>query len=249
MDPEPLDTRLPPSPFEPPRADASERIAYQIRVHLEKNGLRPGDRVGTETELAREFGVSRPTLREALRLLAGLHLIQVAQGRSGGIFVANTANESMSRNVSSSIATMLATDSVSLDELLEARTFLEVPLAGLAAENATDDTVAGLEAAIEDAEGNDPAGDEFWIADVRFHDVLATAAGKELLIAFTRWTLDVLQPSVVDRIGPLIDGEAIIDQHRAILRAVKRRQSAAAQRAMRDHLERVRDIVREVEAR
>lgn len=228
-------------------ADASERIAYQIRVYLAENALQPGDRIGTETELAREFGVSRPTLREAVRLLAGSHLIQVSQGRAGGIFVGNTANEGMGRNVSDSIATMLATDSVSLHELLESRMFLEVPLAGLAAEHANDETVRGLEAAIAEAEGHDPARDEFRLADARFHDVLATAAGNELLVAFTRWILDVLQPSLIQRIGASLDGPEIIAQHRAILRAVKRRQPAAAERAMRKHLEHLSATLRALE--
>jgi DNA-binding FadR family transcriptional regulator len=230
--------------FDAVTADASERIAHQIRAYLAGNGLQPGDRIGTENELAREFGVSRPTLREALRLLAGSHLIQVTQGRSGGIFVAHTANEGMGRNVSDSIATMLAADSVSLDQLLEARIFLEVPLAGLAAEHATGETVVALEAAIADAEGHDPAGDAFRLADGRFHEVLAIAAGNELLFAFTRWILDVLQPSLILRIGGSLDGEEIIAQHRAILRAVKRRQPAAAQRAMREHLDHLCAIVR-----
>ena len=64
-------------------ADASEQIALQIRHYLEQKGLRPGDRIGTETELAAEFGVSRPTLREALRLLASSHLIRVDRGAGG----------------------------------------------------------------------------------------------------------------------------------------------------------------------
>jgi GntR family transcriptional regulator, transcriptional repressor for pyruvate dehydrogenase complex len=227
-------------------ADTSERIAHQIRVYLAENGLQPGDRIGTEHELAREFGVSRPTLREALRLLAGSHLIQVNQGRAGGIFVAHTANEGMGRNVSDSIATMLAAKSVSLDQLLQARILLEVPLAGLAAKHATDETVAQLEAAIADAEGNDPASDAFRLADARFHEVLAVAAGNELLFAFTRWILDVLQPSLIDRIGASLDGAEILAQHRAILRAVKRRQPAAAQRAMREHLDHLCEVVRQL---
>jgi GntR family transcriptional repressor for pyruvate dehydrogenase complex len=139
---------------------------------------------------------------------------------------------------------MLAADSVSLDQLLEARMFLEVPLAGLAAEHATDETVAALEAAIADAAGNDPASDVFRLADARFHEVLAIAAGNELLFAFTRWILDVLQPSLIKRIGSSLDGDEILAQHRAILRAVKRRQPAAAQRAMRDHLDHLYAIVR-----
>src|SRR3954454_24673845 len=118
------------------RSDASEHIALEIRRYLERHELQPGDRIGTEQELAAEFGVSRPTLREGLRLLASSHHIRVGRGRSGGILVTRPPTEGMSPNVSESIATMLAADSVSMSELLDARLFLEVPLAGLAVRNA-----------------------------------------------------------------------------------------------------------------
>src|SRR3954469_4161712 len=147
------------------RSGASELIAPEIRRYLEQQDLQPGDRIGTEQELAAEFGVSRPTLREGLRLLASSHLIRVGRGRSGGIFVARTPNEGMSRNVSESIAMMLATESVSLDELLDARLFLEVPLAGLAARHATEETAARLQEAIDAAEGNEPGTPAFNAAD------------------------------------------------------------------------------------
>src|SRR3954468_20061938 len=95
--------------FTQPRGDASEQIALEIRRHIVRQELRPGDRLGTEQELASEFGVSRPTLREALRLLAGSHLVRASRGPGGGIFVASTANEGMSRSLSDSIRTMLET--------------------------------------------------------------------------------------------------------------------------------------------
>jgi GntR family transcriptional repressor for pyruvate dehydrogenase complex len=230
--------------FELPRGGASEQIAREIRRYLVSQGLRPGERLGTELELAREFGVSRPTLREALRLLGGSHLIRASTGPGGGIFVASTANEGMGRNLSESIATMLETDTVSLYELLDARVQLEVPLAGSAAESATRETARDLQAAIDEAAGNHPASDEFRIADTRFHRIIAITAGNELLRAFTSWTLDVLQPSLIDTIGDAIDGDSILEQHRAIRRAIQRRQSVAAQRAMRLHLEYMRDLVR-----
>jgi DNA-binding FadR family transcriptional regulator len=234
--------------FSPVRLDASEHIAREIRLYVERKGLKPGDRIGTENELAREFGVSRPTLREALRLLAGSHLIQVNQGRSGGIFVSATANESMGRNVSQAIATMLATESVSLHELLEARIYLEVPLAGLAAEHATKATIAEMESSIAEAEGNEPGSDEFRMADTRFHKAIADAAGNDLMVAFTSWILEVLQPSLVAYMGPALNADDILSQHRRILRAIRRGQPAAAQRAMLHHIEHVRRVVRKLDA-
>jgi len=136
-----------------------------------------------------------------------------------------------------------------MPELVEARIHLEVPLAGLAAENATAETVAELEAAIAEAalSRDHPASDAFRLADARFHREIARTARNELLRAFTSWTLDVLQPLLVARVGEGIDGDAILRQHRSVLRAIRRKQPAAAQRAMRRHLEYVLEVTREME--
>jgi DNA-binding FadR family transcriptional regulator len=227
------------------QGDASERIALEIRHSLAR--LRPGDRLGTEQELAAEFGVSRPTLREALRLLSSSQLVRASRGPGGGIFVASTPSEGMSRSLSDSIATLLATKTASLRQLLEARMLLEVPLAGLAAANATPETVLRLAAAIEEAEGHPPCSEGFTLADACFHRTIARTAGNELLSAFTSWTLDVLQPSLIAAVGEAIDGELVLAQHREILRAVRRRQPAAAERAMRRHLEYLLQRVRALE--
>jgi GntR family transcriptional repressor for pyruvate dehydrogenase complex len=229
------------------RGDASVQIALEIRRYLARTGLSPGDRLGTEQELAAEFGVSRPTLREALRVLSSAHLIRASRGPRGGIFVASTPNEGMSRSLSESISTMLETQSVSLGELVEARIHLEVPLAELAARRATAETVLKLAAAIEEQEGKHPASDAFRLADACFHRTIAATAGNELMRAFASWTLDVLQPSLVEKVGDAIDGDTIIRQHREILRAIRRKQIAGAGRAMCRHLEYLSDLVRKFE--
>src|SRR5581483_409991 len=179
-----------PGRFEAVHADESEQIARELRMYIERAGLRPGDRIGTEHELSREFGVSRPTLREGLRRLAGSHLIRVQKGRAGGVFVDNTPNAGIGRHVSESIAAMLECESVTLCELLETRMLLEVPLAGLAAERSDQATVEPLSRAIKDARGRDPADDEFRLADARFHRAIAVIAGNDLLLTFTSWILD-----------------------------------------------------------
>jgi GntR family transcriptional repressor for pyruvate dehydrogenase complex len=237
-----------PSRFEAVHADASEQIAREIRMYIEREGLRPGDRIGTEHELSREFGVSRPTLREGLRRLAGSHLIRVQKGRAGGVFVDNTPNVGIGRHVSESIAAMLECESVTLCELLETRMLLEVPLAGLAAERADEQAIETLIEAIEDARGHDPAGDEFRLADARFHQTIAVMAGNDLLVTFTRWILDVLQPSLVEHLGASIDGNLVIAQHQAIMRAIRRHHRTAAERAMRQHIEYMSELLRSRDA-
>ena len=116
-----------------PIRSASEQVAVAIQHHIQEEGLGPGDFLGREEDLAAEFGVSRPTLREALRLLASGNLIRASKGPGGGIFVARTAEQGISRSLSDAIAMMLETGAVSLDELLDARLLLEVPLAARAA--------------------------------------------------------------------------------------------------------------------
>ena len=225
---------------------ASEQIAAQIRVWLEQQQLESGERIGTEQELADEFGVSRPTMREALRLLSASHLIRVGRGRTGGIFVARTPSEGMSRNLSESISLMLAAQTISMTELLDARLSLEVPIAGRAAVNADEGVAARLEAAIEAATGHRPAP-ALQHRRPRFHQILAEASGNDLLRALTGWILEVLQPTLVATISPRVDAEAILAQHRAILRAVRRRQRLAAERAMQAHIEYLVQILQEGE--
>jgi DNA-binding FadR family transcriptional regulator len=230
------------------RTDSSRHVATEIRRYVESQGLKPGDRIGTEQELAAEFGVSRPTLREGLRLLASTHLIRSTQGRGGGIFVESTANEGIGRNLSDTIAIMLATESISLGELLEARIVLEVPVAGLAAAAGTPEIADALDAAIARASKAEPGDKVFNAADGAFHETLAKATGNDLLMAFTRWVLDVLQPSLIKHVGARTSKRSILSQHRAIAAAVRKNDVAAAELAMRRHLEYLVEVLRKTDA-
>ena len=216
---------------------ASEQIAAQIRVWLEQQQLQTGERIGTEQELADEFGVSRPTLREALRLLSAAHLIRVGRGRTGGIFVARHAER---RDEPQPLGVDRA-DARGPDDLdggaarraAFARGADRRPRGGQRRRRRR----RALEEAIEAAAGIGRAREPFNAADSRFHQILAEASGNDLLHALTGWILEVLQPTLVDTISARVDAEAILAQHRAILRAVRRRQRLAAERAMQAHIE------------
>lgn len=216
--------------------DASERIAHEVARYIDRNGLGPGDRIGTEAELAREFGVSRATLREGVRLLAGSRLIRSTQGRGGGIFVTNTLNQSMGQHLSETIAIMLSNSSVALPQILEMRRLLESAGAELAALRADEDAIAALHGAVETMATSVVLDDAFADADINFHQVISRAAGNELLVALTSWTQDVLVPTLVARLRPVVGTQELVVQHRAVLRAIRRRQPAAAGRAMTEHM-------------
>lgn len=229
---------------------ASEQVAIQIQHAIQADGMAPGDFLGREEDLARDFGVSRPTLREALRILASGNLVRANKGPGGGIFVAHTADQGISVSLSNAIAMMLETGAATLEELLDARLILEAPLAGLAAYNADDEAKARLRAAVE-AEAATDAGDpeSLGVADAEIHRTVAAASGNRMLQALVGWVFEVLQPQLVAKVHGTVVQSAVIDQHQALLRAVERGDSARAERAMKDHLLYLRDVLRMVEER
>jgi GntR family transcriptional repressor for pyruvate dehydrogenase complex len=231
-----------------PIRGASEQVAERIQHYIQSEGLGPDDFLGREEDLAAEFGVSRPTLREALKLLASGNLIRASKGPGGGIFVAHTADQGMSRSLSHAIAMMLETETVTLEELLDARVLLEVPLAGLAAYHPQQATLERLQAAVASAKAADPDDSEAVArADAEIHRTIAAAAGNRMIHALTGWVFEVLQPRLIEVLHPAVVHEAVVDQHDALLKAIDRGDPARAERAMKDHLLYLRDVLRMVQ--
>lgn len=231
-----------PDPARALRRSAPEEVADAIRAWMFGRGMAPGDRLGREEDLARRFGVSRPTLREALRLLSSAHLIRATKGPGGGIFVAATPEQGIGRSVTDSVASMLSADSIDLEELIETRMLLEVPLAGLAAQRASEADVAALRAVL-DAAGDSAQGDAFRGFDTGLHGLIAEIAGNRLARAFTAWIGQVLQPPLHVLIEPAVVDSVVVEQHRDIVRAIERGDPPAAERAMREHLVYLHDVV------
>jgi DNA-binding FadR family transcriptional regulator len=190
--------------------------------------------------------VSRPAIREAVRLLVRANLLRAARGPGGGVFVARSPDRGLAQTVSDAIGAMLTTTTTSLSELTEVRLLLEVPLAGLAAEHASTQKIAELWRAIEDA-GADPDDDQVQReTDIRFHQTLAEAAGNRVASALSAWCSQVLQPRLKDLIAPAIVEAVARDQHREITAAIEQRKPVLAERAMRVHLRYLGDLLETV---
>lgn len=230
-----------------PSPSTSHAVAERIRSFVAGERLQPGHRLGREEDLAREFGVSRPTLREALRMLSSEHLVRATKGPGGGIFVAATPEQGIELSVSAAVATMLDAQSIGLDELLETRMLIEVPLAGLAAARASEQDVVVLRALGEEVNDAATDHDRMLEADARLHHVIARIADNRLAGAFSGWIVDVLQPRLAAVIEPAVVVSVIAEQHRDLLEAIARGDPGAAERAMREHLVYVRDVVNAVE--
>lgn len=225
------------------RAPSSDAAVRRLQDLIAERQLEPGDRLGTETELAEELAVSRPALREAVRLLSRANLVRAARGPGGGVFVAQTADGGLARTVSDAIAVMLTNKLTSIPELIEVRLLLEVPLAGLAAERADAATVYQLRRAIDEAErgADDEAAQRE--TDTRFHRTIAEAGGNRVASALAAWSHLVLQPALKELIEPAIVESVARDQHRQILDAIEQHKPALAEQAMREHLRYLTDLL------
>src|SRR4051794_26240322 len=127
------------------QARVSGEIASQIVTAIVEGRLSSGDRLPSERELGEQFGVSRMTVRDALRVLEARGLISVKVGARGGAFVADATAD----RVAESMSTMLRLKRMSLSELAEARKIIEGAAAELAAQRADDDDIRRLEECLE----------------------------------------------------------------------------------------------------
>lgn len=131
----------------PKRPKAAVLVAAELRRRIVAGQLKPGDRLQPESVLQKEFAVSRPTLREALRLLETESLIVISRGKYGGAQVTAVDLD----NISSQIGIMLQIEKTTLQDVWFARTVIEPPAAGLLALSGDEAAFAALEANIAEA--------------------------------------------------------------------------------------------------
>lgn len=158
----------------------AELIADQLRAKIVRGVLKAGDALPTEVELVKQFGVSRPTLREAFRVLESESLIVVRRGSRGGVLVSAPETSVAARNV----GLLLQMSGTTLADVYEARKIFEPAAAEMLARRATAADIADLRAATEELaalveEGADGADlDEWSAAAFRFHDLILERGGN-----------------------------------------------------------------------
>lgn len=185
----PLETNTP--RFEAVRsARAFEEIADQIRAELAQGRLKVGSRLPAERTLAVQFGVSRNTLREALRSLEHSGLVRLQKGASGGAFI----SEGSGLAISNSLMDLYHVGSITPDQLTQARIWLESVIVREACERATADDLAALEKNIEEAARASEEGDFPRRAELHFdfHRTLAKMSGNPIMVIMMNGLLAVL---------------------------------------------------------
>jgi GntR family transcriptional regulator, transcriptional repressor for pyruvate dehydrogenase complex len=221
------------------RLPAYQQLAEELRIQITTGLLRPGERLPTEPQLCARSGLSRSTVREALRLLASQHLIVTTRGVTGGSFVAHPSPAQLGEILSTGMRLLLSTGAIHPSQLIEVREMLEAPAAALAAARRSDEQLAALRAALFDPSRD--RGERLFQAYRDFHEALAVAAGNPLWELVTTPLYWVGHPG--DRM-PEDFWRQIDADHRRIEQAVAVRDGEAARVATLAHLAHLRTVNR-----
>jgi GntR family transcriptional repressor for pyruvate dehydrogenase complex len=211
-----------------PSSLLTNRLIASFKQLIASGQLSPGSRLPPERALALQFGVSRPSLRQALKVM---EIMGVLQQRVGdGTYL----NANASAILAEPMDFLILLDGISFHELVEARMILEPELAARAAERATSDDLASLRAAMK---GIDSARDPAGIAryDIAFHEAVYRAASNRVC----QLMLGMLHKAILDSMmrAPELRPSALSNaQHRRIYSAIASRRPEKAHRQMLEHL-------------
>jgi len=215
---------------------AYEQVAEQLRELIFSGALSPTQRLPSEAALASQFGVSRATIREALRVLSAQDLIRTTKGAAGGSFVTVPSIAHVSDSLVANINLLSQARDVSLDDFLEVREFLEVPAARPAARRSEPEDLEALRRAVP-ARPLTLSTDEQFVHNRDFHSALVMASGNQLLAIATQPVFVVLQTHLQRSTLGRKFHQTINQDHRRILAAVESGDADAAAAEMHRHLE------------
>jgi GntR family transcriptional repressor for pyruvate dehydrogenase complex len=210
------------------RTNVVEEIVDRLMSYVAE--LQPGDRIPPERALVQKLGVSRSSMREALRVLSSLGLLEVREGL--GTFVAQNDGPFLTQAlvVSSIVGGQTAR------EMHEVRALIEPHAARLAAERATPEHIEEIGRCLREQEASLDSVDRFLEADVAFHLAIAQAAENRVLFQMLRAVRALLVARMATTLSTRRDMVPRHAEHRAVYEAIARRDPDAAERAMREHM-------------
>jgi DNA-binding FadR family transcriptional regulator len=224
---------------------AYQQVADQLLDLIVSGSLTAGDRLPSEAELSSEFGVSRSTVREALRVLTSRDLVATSRGTAGGTFVRTVEIEQVRDYLHTSLGLMSAAEGISVVDMLEAREILEVPAARLAAERRQEHHLTALRDAIEREKRTRGRSRNSKFEEHRnFHALVLQSSSNALLDLMTEPVFRVLQHKFLEPDFEPHFWDRVDEDHEAILAAVRAQDVEAAATAMREHLGRLSEAYR-----
>ncbi|WP_171098868.1 FadR/GntR family transcriptional regulator [Ruegeria sp. HKCCD7255] len=227
-------------------ADLSAQIAQAIRNAIVSGALIVDERLPSEAELADQFQVSRPTVREALKRLAAQALIRTQRGATGGAFVNRLSFEDAYSQQITTSTLLLSMNAVSFDTACEARYALERACAPLSAERRTPDQLATMRAEIFRQAQPGLTDEAFCASDVAFHRALVDGAGNPVLSYQLAGAVEAMQPLMNMITFTARSREAIIELHGNIADALDARDADGVEAALIELEAYTRQLARDV---
>jgi len=229
-----LRTRRADNPFPYTVLTAPQQVAAAIKREILEGGLKPGDRLPPEQELAHLFSVSRPTVRTGLQELCAAQILVVQRGRNGGYRVGDFSLESLEASVMEFISLSLVVETLTPEQFLEVRFAHELLCAETAARRRTAASLAKLEQVhAEVAEAFEESRRAFEV-DLQFHRALAEATMNPLILSIEGALIAVLHRMIGDATQTTPDDT--LANLTEIFHAVRDARPDAAREAMRRHL-------------
>ncbi len=223
-----------------------ELIATHLRRQIVRGELRPGETLPAESQLMEQYGVSRPTLREAFRILEAESLISVRRGSRGGARVVAPDASVAARYV----GLLLQIGGATINDVYEARMISEPPCARLLALNRTDDDLARLTAVVDQLKAEVAAREPF-IPDphtwsrltYRFHELILEGCGNKTMAIQGAVLQDIVATHLRTKIAQRDDNDTaerfarVIRSYTKLISHVKAGNAAAAEKHWRTHME------------
>ncbi|MCB1518392.1 MAG: FadR family transcriptional regulator [Hyphomicrobiaceae bacterium] len=217
------------------RQSISEQVANRILAMIKSGNLKSGDRLPTEQQMCIAFGISRPPLREALKALT---LMGVLESRQGGRYTVTDLSPS---RLIAPFNVMLSVTEYDVHEHFEARTVVDLELVRLCAERASPELRRRILELARDGRAfhHDPVA--FRLLDIEYHQAIYSGAGNQLLMLLAQGLYDVALD--VRRVASTEPGniEISVRQHCDVAEAIMNKDAIGAVKAYREHLEHVRD--------
>ena len=213
-------------------ARASSAIAEQIRTAIVTGKLREGERLAPERELAEQFGVSRVTVRDALRSLEAMGLLEVRVGARGGAFVTTPTGS----RVAQAMSDMMMMAALSPEDIVESRLVVELGTVTLACARATEEDLEALRELDTQARESLAAGTYTRELSWEFHSLLALAAHNRAVEGLTASFRSTLSMHPVRAREGAKAHVATVEEHSRIRAALEARDADAARHEMAQHL-------------
>jgi GntR family transcriptional repressor for pyruvate dehydrogenase complex len=210
-----------------------EQLVEQILAYIESAQLGPGDLLPAERDLAERLGVSRATLAQALVALEVLGVIDVQHG-TGAVLARRPSVASVIKG--------LREHRSRLPEIVEARSTLEVKLAGLAAVRRTDADLKAIDEALDVMAKEIKNGDRGAHGDELFHQAITAAAHSSVLAQLMAFIAEMILETRTESLGQPGRPEQSLASHRKIADAIREQDAEGAAEAMLSHIELVSDV-------